>query len=733
VLLAAFLLLPAAGAGATIIVTGVNGSLGAAGFDGQPGGDGTPGGDASASGDDTDVQAFGGSGGPGGNGGPGVAAGENGGNGGYGGAGGHATATASPSGVASASSNATGGNGGDGGHGASAGPGGFDGVGGNGGAGGGAVAGGSATAAMPFEGLNVRARGGDGGDAFDGGQGGDGGVASLGAITGGPALVGFAIGGNGGSGFGTSGAGVGASTELENAITGGLAVHQEARGGDGGDSESGAAGTGGAARSEIDSSTASSLAAFAIAGDGGDRSGGSELAGDAGSATARASATSSDLELVSSAAAGGDGGDGAGGAGGAPGGDAAASASATSDDDCCGFTALATAVGGGGGDADAAALPGRGGHASAESDAEGTLGFVDQVVQASAQATGGSAGAFSGAGPTGLAGGEGFSDAFAHNHAGDAEASANSRGGDALHGIAGDALATAGAASAGLSFVRADAVGGLGVEPGGRATARARVVSGQEGRAIATASSGTFGSGLSGRTRLHMEVGAPTADGEVEARTVAKLSAPERDLADGLVGAAFGAVIPQQADVDAALAGSTEVAGALAGLEAVALGFVEISGAGTTAPFPPFPHAPNAGLALDIILSEAVSLDEDALVLGLLSSSISDEIGELRFQVRIGTGGPISTVLDEVFTDSAAWLAFFEDRALELGPLGAGAVDQVHLSISLELLGDDPAASVSADFIVGFTAVPEPSTALLMACGLALLAAHTRAGGARRR
>jgi hypothetical protein len=516
---------------------------------------------------------------------------------------------------------------------------------------------------------------------------------------------------------------VGASTELENAITGGQVVHQEARGGDGGDSENGSAGTGGAARSEIDSSTASSLAAFAIAGDGGDRSGGSELAGDAGSATARASATSSNLELVSSTAAGGDGGDGSGGAGGGPGGDAGATASASSGDDCCGFTALATAVGGSGGDAEAAALPGRGGHASAESDAEGTLGFVDQFVQASAGATGGSAGAFSGAGPTGMAGGEGFTNAFARNHAGDADAGASSRGGDAPHGIGGDALATAGAASAGLSFVRADAVGGLGIEPGGRATARARVVSGLEGRAIATASSGSFGSGLAGRTRLHMEVGAPTADGEVEARTVAKLSAPEHDLADGLVGAAFGAVIPEQADVDGALAASPQVAAALADLEPVALGFVAISGAGTTAPFPPFPHAPNAGMALSILLTDVASLEEDALVLGLLSSSVSDEIGELRFQVRIGTGGAISTVLDQVFTDSAAWLAFFEDHPLELGPLGAGAVDQVHLSMSLELLGDDPAASVSAEFIVG-VAVPEPSTALLLACGLALLAAR---------
>jgi hypothetical protein len=218
-----------------------------------------------------------------------------------------------------------------------------------------------------------------------------------------------------------------------------------------------------------------------------------------------------------------------------------------------------------------------------------------------------------------------------------------------------------------------------------------------------------------------MEVGAPTADGEVEARSVAKLSAPEHDLADGLVGAAFGAVIPEQADVDAALAASPQVAAALAGLEPVALGFVALSGTGTTAPFPPFPHAPNAGMALSILLTDVVSLEEDALVLGLLSSSVSDEIGELRFQVRIGTGGVISTVLDQVFTDSAAWLAFFQDHPLDLGPLEAGAVDQVHLQVSLELLGDDPAASVSADFIVG-VAVPEPSTALLVACGLALLA-----------
>jgi hypothetical protein len=232
-------------------------------------------------------------------------------------------------------------------------------------------------------------------------------------------------------------------------------------------------------------------------------------------------------------------------------------------------------------------------------------------------------------------------------------------------------------------------------------------------------------------TSLFMEVGAPTADGEVEARTVAKLSAPAHDLADGLVGAAFGAVIPEQADVDAALAASPQVAAALAGLEPVALGFVEISGTGTTAPFPPFPHAPNAGMALSILLTDTVALEEDALVLGLLSSSVSDQIGELRFQVRIGTGGLISTVLDQVFTDSAAWLAFFEDRALDLGPLEAGAVDQVHLYMSLELLGDDPAAWVSADFIVGFTAVPEPSTGLLMAGGLALLAARARKRGAR--
>jgi hypothetical protein len=260
------------------------------------------------------------------------------------------------------------------------------------------------------------------------------------------------------------------------------------------------------------------------------------------------------------------------------------------------------------------------------------------------------------------------------------------------------------------------------MEPGGRATARARVVSGVEGRAIASANSIAFGSGLAGLTTLDMWVGVPTADGEVEARTVAKLSPPDPTDAGGLVGAAFGTVIPEQADVDAALAGSPQVAAALAGLEPVALGFVAISGTGTTAPFPPDPHAPSADFAVTILLNGSLPLEEDALVLGLLSSSVSDEIGELRFQVRMGSG-PISTVLDEVFTDSAAWLAFFEDRALELGPLDAGA-DHVSVFASLELLGDDPAASVSANFIVG-VAVPEPSTGLLMACGLALLAART--------
>jgi hypothetical protein len=738
-LLAALLLLPA-GAGANIIVTGVNGQLGAAGFDGQPGGDGTPGHDATASGDDTDVQAFGGEGGPGGNGGPGVDPGENGGNGGNGGAGGDASAEAlpvNPLGITPPLSQATGGKGGDGGLGASAGPGGVDGAGGNGGRGGDANAGGSVTALTPGAEFSVRAQGGDGGAAFDGGIAGDGGVASLGAITGdGPvALVGRAIGGNGGGGFGTGQAGLGASTELEDAITGTGFRYQLAQGGDGGDAEAGTPGSAGSASSLLTSSSGTRLATEANGGDGGDRNTGPDPAADGGTAVARSQLTSTEAEGVSSTATGGDGGSGAGGAAGGAGADAIASSSVTSDD-CCGLLATASAIGGQGGAAEGAASPGRGGHADAAADAEGALDptnvFPNDTVQASASAFGGDAG--DGGTPSGADGGGASAESFARNHTGDASAGAGATAGRTRHGVGGDATATAGAAAAtdSLAFAQATAIGGLGNGPGGRATALARVVSSDLGRATASATSSAPGTGLATEVALTMQVGLLIeGDGDVEARTVSQLSLPEHDLADLLRGAAFGAVLPEQADVDAALAASPEVGAALAGLQATALGFVKLSGAGFDVPFPPLPNAPNAEVSLDILLSDSVSLSQGALVLGLLGSSVSGEFEELRFRVQKQVGSdPIAQIVDEVFSDEAAWLAYFDDHAIDLGPLEAAVGESLRLTVFLETLGDDNSAAVSADFIVG-VAVPEPSSGLLLACGVALLAASARKRGAR--
>ena len=126
-----------------------------------------------------------------------------------------------------------------------------------------------------------------------------------------------------------------------------------------------------------------------------------------------------------------------------------------------------------------------------------------------------------------------------------------------------------------------------------------------------------------------------------------------------------------------------------------------------------------------------MSLSESALVLGLLGSSLNGEFEELRFRVERQIGAdPFEEIVDAVFTDADAWLAYFDDHAIDLGPLDAAGGESVRLNLFLEMLGDDSSAEVSADFIVG-VAVPEPSTALLVATGLALLAA--RAARTRKR
>jgi hypothetical protein len=599
------------------------------------------------------------------------------------------------------------------------------------------------------------ATGGEGGDAFDGARAGDGGLASLGAVTGSAtspfSVSGAVVGGRGGDGFSGADAGNGADASLVDAVFGPSAqlLAQNATGGNGGSSQGGAAGRGGSATSQFAAANATfdqSLDVLAVGGEGGDAAGadagGAEVAaGSGGAATALGSLSTPARSSVWANALAGDGGGGSEGARGGSGADATAHAVASGSSDAADVWALSDAVAGTGGAVeDGSAAPGAGGNANAESTAEGVLGFANlEYVNAVAYAVGGHGGRGHGLSsypPTVGGGGDATSRATARNQGvGTAVAEASAQGGfagpggDSFIGKAGRGEATAIAESDGTAFATARANSGWGVGGvGGPALARAEVDA-PSGLASASAFSlgFDFGAGINASVGTELRVPGSAA---VEARAAVGQPAPDRNLAAGLAGAAYGTALPLAADVEAALEGKADLAEALSGLETFGLGLVQLAAPSCCDPtFPPAP--PSAEFAIRFGAAEGLRADADGLVVGLLAARVSGEFSALSFRVErevidlMGAGSP-ELLVEVIFSDAQALLDYFDARALSLGPLELDAGELVELTLSFELASFDPDVSFSTDFLVG-AQIPEPASALLLALGLSLLAARRRA------
>ena len=116
----------------------------------------------------------------------------------------------------------------------------------------------------------------------------------------------------------------------------------------------------------------------------------------------------------------------------------------------------------------------------------------------------------------------------------------------------------------------------------------------------------------------------------------------------------------------------------------------------------------------------ASSLPDQDLKLGLIDSSTSGS-GTLTFTLtNTNTNTPI---LSQTFTSLASADAFFSDQVMDLGKLGSflntsGTLD---LSFALSLTGATNASLVT-DFVLGDSAVPEPTPwGMIAVGGVALL------------
>lgn len=375
---------------------------------------------------------------------------------------------------------------------------------------------------------------------------------------------------------------------------------------------------------------------------------------------------------------------------------------------------------GSGGDTFQGGRGGRGGTAASQSSG---VALGDTEVAVWDAAFGGDAGY----GPVqGGDGGDATSSAFASAE-GDARVGAHSyaRAGDGgensdieivdgevIHlspaGAGGAATARAEAHGLGEVFAEARADGGIGVARTGGVADATATASGGSGLAAALATSS-----FDGDHGIRASAAAEIA-GAASANAYIGFAEPGLALA--------GASSPHAASLDViALPGAAQVAAALAGNPeaAAALAAAGSDSAAVLAAFGGRNDGSEASILLGVELELDVAFTESLQVSFLDPELVGDGFDTLRLQIARGT----DLLLDQLFDDDAAALAFFDDHVLDFGsdPL-AGT-----LRITLEWtagLGD----GFGGDFLVlGRPAlIPEPAPAALLALGLVALALSRR-------
>jgi hypothetical protein len=347
----------------------------------------------------------------------------------------------------------------------------------------------------------------------------------------------------------------------------------------------------------------------------------------------------------------------------------------------------------------AAGEPGVGGGAFSLANAVGGVDPGVSPVHASSWASGGQGGRFDdfvAIGP-GARGGEARAES---NAVGTAEVGS---------------LATAIAGLPGVSFDPAI------VTPSGRAQARASALGASgEARAIASASDLIADASASVPSSARVESQAALAN--------SFFRNPLRDFD------AFAVIAgrPDATEVEAATQGSAQVA------DAIATGAFEIVLALGQVGFTRMQDAEGAlmtqraALSLTPYAREADGLQQ--VTVGFLNpESLGSGFDSLRLRANLG----LETVLDVSFDELNDALAYFDDRVLDLGDSpdpcfespGFGRRDFCFftpLELIFDWTGSEAGAGFGVDVIVGVTPVPEPSTALLFAIGLAVMAARAR-------
>lgn len=593
----------------------------------------------------------------------------------------------------------------------------------------------------------AEARGGNGGDPIgfpNIARGGNGGEARLGmvygrSLTGDVRVIGSLSGGSGGDGVPDSiqSSGDGASVVLDNAVdgdtSGSLYLEQSITGGRGGEHGNGAHGEASsrlaiskhAAALEIVSnahgghdatSQASAMntggsavaRSFALGGDGRvDFDGVTEDGGDA-HARAFASSTGDGHEVVVARESYGGlnawGGTGApvGSLGVVPIGGRGGDADSVSEGIAFGDSAVtvvdAVEAGAGGFGNGAGSTPGQGG--AARSTAIG-VGAGTSSVLAFATAAGGRGGAFEPYSffvPTGP----------------------SARGGDAT------ALSTA----TGLGEVRSHATARLGSVGSQFLGVVGNVSGAARAHAMATGASGEAGADATAAGFELAALRASTtasvhAQATVEARAAVGDPFEKADL--GVIDAFVIATgRPGEAAVLDAIAGTSQVAGAFTGAAldiVLSVGQVGFTNLQDTNGSPAMQHA-ELTIAPNVF---EVSVLQDVTVGFMNPVSLGSGFDTLRFRANLRG----ETLVDVTFADVSAAFAYFDDDVLDLGGFEFSGVPPYYFPTPpLELLfdwtGSETGSGFGIDLIVGLTPVPEPSTALLLVIGLAMLAARTR-------
>jgi hypothetical protein len=299
----------------------------------------------------------------------------------------------------------------------------------------------------------------------------------------------------------------------------------------------------------------------------------------------------------------------------------------------------------------------------------------------------------------------------------------NGRGGDAdalarAQGL-GEVVALAEATGGGSGALRRDF-------PGLSGNARARAIGiGASGSATAhVLSTGELsGLQLTAKASVHSEANVETmidASGAFQKRPLG--------LRDAF---AIASQAPGDAAVEAAIADHAQVAAAFADDEiGVVLNLAQIGFKGRQETDG---DAATHRAELEIIPNVfEVSVLQDVMIGFMNPEFFGSGFDSLRFRASNRDETLINVSFDEL--DEA--LVYFDDRVLDLGGFGAGCTEPIPglpsfcLLSSLELIfdwtSDEQGAGFGLDLIVGLTPVPEPSSVLLVALGLAVLAARAR-------